>query len=156
MIVKFPEVFHHITHYQVGFDRIFDRLQSLQDRVQQNSTQYGNYPPFNLVEIEKDLYNIEIAVAGFSENDLDIKLQDGKLTITGSITNKKDTYLYQGIAARNFTREFDLADTVTVEGADLVNGLLVITLRNVIPKEKLPKKIPIGCSQKSKTELLLD
>jgi molecular chaperone IbpA len=85
-----------------------------------------------------------LAVAGFGRQDLELELQDGTLTVKGSVNSEDGDYLYKGIAERAFTRQFTLADTVEVKNADLINGMLKIWLERFIPEEKKPKKINIG------------
>lgn len=135
----------------VGFDRIFDRMHAM-NRSGNNAS---NYPPYNLINTGDDTYLIEIAVAGFSEEDFDIELHDGVLSISAEVeTNAEDTkkYLHKGIAARSFKRDFTLADTIIVEDVSLKQGMLVVKLRNEIPEEKKPRKIQIT----SDPELLLE
>jgi molecular chaperone IbpA len=103
------------------------------------------YPPYNIVKTDENDYLIELAVAGFGTDDIDIELHNGALTITGNIeTSSEDKYVYKGIANRSFERRFTLADTVEVEGVDIHQGILTVRLKNVIPEEKKPRKIPIG------------
>ena len=129
----------------VGFDRIFDRMNAAS-----KLTAVQKYPPYNIVKTDDSHYLIELAVAGFGEKDIDIELHDGVLSINGSVeSSTEDKYIYKGIANRSFERRFTLADTVEVEGVDLHQGILTIKLKNVIPEEKKPRKIPIG-NQKEK------
>lgn len=124
----------------VGFDRIFDRVNSAAKLAN-----VQKYPPYNIVKTDENDYLIELAVAGFGPDDVDIELHNGVLTITGNIeTSSEDKYVYKGIANRSFERRFTLADTVQVEGVDLNQGILTVRLKNVIPEEKKPRKIPIG------------
>lgn len=142
--MTFTQVNNSLRNDLVGFDRIFDRMHMLNGIQQKQS----NYPPYNIVKTEDDHYVIEIAVAGFIQDEIDITVEDGELKVSG--TKKLDDsaeYLHKGIAARDFTRTFTLADTVEVRGADLVNGILKIDLENVIPDEKKPRKIEIGSSE---------
>lgn len=124
----------------VGFDRIFDRVNA--------ATKLANvqkYPPYNIIKTDENNYLIELAVAGFGPDDVDIELHNGVLTISGKVeTSSEDKYVYKGIANRSFERKFTLADTVEVEGVDLNQGILTVKLKNVIPEEKKPRKIPIG------------
>lgn len=123
----------------IGFDSIFNKLDQI------GKTNATNYPPYNLIKTGEDTYLIELAVAGFDEEDFDIELHDGVLTIKADVGDSNDSthYLHKGIAARSFVRKFTLADTIVVEGVSLDQGMLTIELRNVIPEEKKPKKIPI-------------
>ena len=129
----------------IGFDNIFNKI----NHPYKANT--SNYPPYNLIKSGDDSYLIELAVAGFDEDDFDIELHDGVLTIRAVVSydNVMETdYIHRGIAARSFERKFTLSDTVGVEGVSLHQGMLTIKLRNVIPEEKKPKKIPIGRSTK--------
>lgn len=124
----------------VGFDRIFDRVNSASKLAN-----VQKYPPYNIVKTDENNYLIELAVAGFGPDDIDIELHDGILAISGKVeTSSDDMYVYKGIANRSFERRFTLADTVEVEGVDLHQGILTVKLKNVIPEEKKPRKIPIG------------
>ena len=124
----------------VGFDRILDRM-----NAGAKIANVQKYPPYNIVKTDENNYLIELAIAGFGPDDIDIELHDGVLTITGNVeTSSEDKYVYKGIANRSFERRFTLADTVKVDSVDLHQGILTIKLENVIPEEKKPRKIPIG------------
>src|ERR1700761_3436103 len=127
----------------VGFDRLFDTL----DQVQQFDAAQS-YPPYNIERTSENHYRVTVAVAGFSEKDLNVELRDGILTLAGKQddANKTDgkTVLYQGIAGRAFERRFRLADHVEVRTAKLENGLLHIELEQIIPEEKKPRRITIN------------
>lgn len=133
----------------IGFDRVLNRMQ--------NSTPgQTNYPPYNIVKLDDERYTIEIAVAGFDEDEIEIDLKDGVLNVLAEKTNKNEVeYLHNGISARAFRRSFTLSDTIVVNGADLVNGILSIELENVIPEEKKSRKIDIGKKAKSGKKTLL-
>lgn len=125
----------------VGFDDVFKKLTDLSENLPKLPT----YPPYNIKKVDENKYVIEIAVAGFGKQDIELELQDGVLSVAGSIKSDEATeYLYKGIADRAFTRKFTLADTVEVKNADLINGMLKIWLERFIPEEKKPKKINIG------------
>jgi molecular chaperone IbpA len=127
--------------FGVGFDRLFNEL----DRLMQVSTpNNGGYPPFNLEKLAESNYRITLAVAGFTEKDIEITQQDSALIVSGSKT-EEDTanYLHRGIATRNFKREFVLGDRVEVKTAALKDGMLVIDLEEIVPDEAKPKKIPL-------------
>lgn len=127
----------------VGFERLIDAFEKLDETDSMGKGQ--SYPPYNIIKKNESNYLIEIAVAGFSSEDIDITSEGNKLTIKGSIKNVPQTeYIHKGIATRDFEHHFTLAETVVIRDADLKNGLLVIALENVIPKEKLPRKIMIG------------
>ena len=136
----------------VGFDRIFDRI----TRMHETATKATGYPPYNITKNADTVYSIEMAVAGFTEADLDITLKEGILTVKGNAEAKEDkNYVHRGIAARSFVRTFTLADTIEISGAALENGMLIIDLENMIPEEKKERKIAIS-SYKSKPELLVE
>lgn len=126
----------------VGFERIFDRAAN----ASRLSNAQQKYPPYNILKIGEDAYLVELAVAGFGEDDIDIELHDGVLTIRGNVSSvdEEADYIHKGIAARNFERSFTLANTVQVDGVELHQGMLNIRLKNIIPEEKKPRKIQIG------------
>jgi len=134
----------------VGFDSLFDRL--FED-VERNGNSTG-FPPYNIRKDDEELYTIEMAVAGFSKEDLEAELKDGVLTVRSKPDQDEGEYLHRGIAKRSFSRSFTLSDDMIIQGADLVNGMLIINLERVIPEEKKPKMIEIGESTKSKIKKL--
>ena len=125
----------------VGFDHLLSTLQEFED-IAKPST----YPPYNIVKYDTDQYQIQIAVAGFDKDDIQIEYKNNQLTVNGAIkTEQTDIeYLHHGLASRDFSHSFKLSDIVVVKGADIVNGVLKIDLENVYPEEKKPRKIPIG------------
>ena len=128
----------------------FDHLSSLMDSVNRGDANQTSYPPYNIELMDKDQYQITMAVAGFVEDELDIQTEKGTLTIIGQKAGEDATernYLHQGIAARNFERRFQLADHVEVTGARIAHGLLYIDLVREIPEAMKPKKISIGTEQ---------
>jgi len=126
----------------VGFDRLFDLLE--------NATRLEpveNYPPFDLERLGEDRYRITMAVAGFGQDELDINVKEGVLTVAGRKGDETDgerRYLHRGIGQRAFERRFQLADFVQVSGADLRDGLLTIDLVREVPEAMRPRKIEIG------------
>ena len=133
----------HMDRYFVGADRVMKRLADIADQ----STQMMpiKYPPYNIKKVDESRYVIELAVAGFAKSEIDIELQEGKLSIQGKCdSSDASEYLYKGIAERGFKREFTLADNVEVKSSSLVNGMLKIFLEAFIPEEKKPKKIDIS------------
>lgn len=142
-----------MTNYQrdlfFGFDDLFNSLN--------NPKQQQSYPPYNVVKKDDNHYLIEIAVAGFKSNEINLTLEKGILTVTGT-KDKLDTvddYIHKGISSRDFTRSFTLAETIKVVGADIVDGVLLIGLENKIPEEDKPKTINLGEFTKKAKELLL-
>jgi len=123
----------------IGFDIMLKRLQEANEYL----PKIPSYPPYNIKKVDDEHFIIEMAVAGFGRQDLDIELKDDVLTITGSVKNADGDYLFKGIADRAFTRKFTIADTVVVKNAELANGLLKIALERFIPEEKKAKRIDI-------------
>ncbi len=123
----------------IGFDRLINLLESNQ------SQSNGGYPPYNVERLEENKYQITIAVAGFAQNELDITAHDNMLTVRGSHSEEQPerTYLYQGIAERNFERKFQLAEHVQVRDARLDLGLLYIDLERIVPEAMKPRRIEI-------------
>jgi molecular chaperone IbpA len=107
------------------------------------------YPPYNIIKVDENKYALEMAVAGFGKQNIDIELANNTLTIKGGLNldqldpTNPGTYIYKGIADRSFTRKFSVADTVEVKNAELINGMLKIWLETIIPDDKKPKKIDI-------------
>jgi len=124
----------------------FDRLASLIDNALTTETKASTYPPYNIQVISDNNYTISLAVAGFSQNELDIKVEKGVLSVSGHKNNIQEErkFLHQGIPNKTFERKFNLADYVEVTGADLSNGLLNINLVKEIPDTMKPKKISIN------------
>jgi molecular chaperone IbpA len=132
----------------VGFDRLFDMLENSGFGGQAQE----NYPPFDLIKAGENDYRIELAVAGFRPEEIDITAQQNVLVVSGRKSEESEEkgsdYIYRGIANRSFERRFALADHIQVRGADLKDGLLAIELRREIPEAMKPRKIDIGGSQR--------
>ncbi len=127
----------------VGVDRLFDRIIG---QIEHTSSG-NNYPPYNIIRTGEDTFEIEVAVAGFNDGDIDINVQEGQLVITGTQKEEEPiqgrTYQHQGISARRFVRTFNLADYVEVNSAQVKNGILTVELKRVIPDNMKPKRIAI-------------
>lgn len=124
----------------VGFDRVFNLL-----RNTQRLNAIDTWPAYDIAKTGEDDYRITMAVAGFGDGDLDITQERNVLVIKGGKADElQGEYLHRGIAGRSFERRFELADHVRVEGADLRNGLLTITLKREVPEAMKPRKIEIG------------
>ncbi|MCC5879653.1 MAG: Hsp20 family protein [Idiomarina sp.] len=123
----------------------FDRLASMVDNALRSDTSSGGYPPYNIEALGENRYGITIAAAGFEQNELDIQVERGVLTVRGrkAEDDKERKYLYQGIAARAFERKFNLAEHVEVVDAEMRNGLLNIQLVKEIPEAHKPRSIEI-------------
>jgi molecular chaperone IbpA len=130
-----------LDKFFVGFDDQFSRLQKLHDDVTKN---IPNYPPYNIKKHDDTHYTIEIAVAGFGQQDIDIELDGDKLVVKGNVqATEDDDFLFKGIANRAFTRSFALNDQVEVKNAEIFNGMLKIALERLVPESKKPKKIVV-------------
>ena len=135
-----PTFVNQIHRQAIGFDSLFEQLNR-----QFTNSKADNYPPHNVVKLDDTHYVIEVAVAGFAEDEIDVELKENVLTVRGEQA-KKDVeveYLHKGISARNFTRTFPLAEHVEVRGATVQNGILAIALEQVVPEEQKAKKIQI-------------
>jgi molecular chaperone IbpA len=106
-----------------------------------------NYPPYNIKKTGDNTYVIELAVAGFAKQDIEIELADGKMLIKGNVNSDDadtaEAFLFKGIANRAFTRSFALDDHIEVNNAEMINGMLKVFLERIIPEHKKPKKIDI-------------
>ncbi len=124
----------------------FDRMANLLDSISRTENKEPAYPPYNIELTGEDQYRISMAVAGFDQSELNIVVDQNKLTVAGkkTVDNTPREYLHQGIAARNFERRFQLADHVKVKNANVANGLLHIDLQREIPEAMKPRTIEIG------------
>jgi molecular chaperone IbpA len=127
----------------IGFDRLFDLLEN--SGLGQGSE---TYPPFDLIQVDNNHYRINLAVAGFGRDDIDITAQQNQLIVTGKkADDDKVDYIHRGIANRQFERRFGLADFIKVTDADLRDGLLSIDLVREIPEAMRPRKVSIDGAQ---------
>jgi molecular chaperone IbpA len=123
----------------IGFDRLFDVL----DEVQRTAEEA--YPPYNIERFDENRFQISVALAGFSPDEVTLTTEQNVLTLEGRKADKGErTYLHHGISARSFKRQFTLADHVEVKSARFENGLLVIELQREIPEAMKPRRIPIN------------
>ena len=134
--------FNQLTPYAVGFDRQFNRLNDYIKHQQQST----GFPPYNIQKVKDFEYEIEMALAGFSKEDIEVEVADGVLTVR-SVKENDDVddewTLHRGISYRKFNRKFTLADDIVVNDAKLENGLLKISLEQIIPEEKKPRLITV-------------
>lgn len=139
-----------LFHSAVGFDR----MSRLLDSAQQLSANAPSYPPYNIEKLGENAYRITMAVAGFGQDDLEIVTSENALVIKGAAPDhEKDqapTVLHRGIARRAFERQFQLADYIKVESAELTNGLLHIDLVREVPEALKPRTIAIGSGPTAK------
>jgi molecular chaperone IbpA len=126
----------------IGFDDIFNEL----NRTINATQKQDNYPPHNIIRIGETQFQIELAVAGFAEDELDVALKGRMLTVRGERQRPTDDtheYLHRGIASRDFERSFPLAENVEVRGATVQNGIMTVNLELIVPEEDKPKRIAI-------------
>lgn len=139
--------FGPLLHQTLGFENFLRDVEKMLGEEVKTST----FPHHNIIKVDDNRYIVELAVAGFSKNEIEITRQDGSLKITG-IKEEEEmgqaSYLHRGIAARNFTKTITIADTVEVHSSEIKDGILRIGLINVIPEHKKPKRIEIGSELK--------
>ena len=139
----------------LGFEKFFDDVEELLSMDIQKTT--TSFPPHNILKLDESRYVVELAIAGFTKDEVEISVEEGKLTVKGE---KKDKdldaqYIHRGIGTRSFTKTITIADTIEVKGAEFKDGILRIGLENIIPEHKKPRKIEIGESLKEfKPQLL--
>jgi molecular chaperone IbpA len=127
----------------IGFDRMARLIDTAQD-----AAAAPTYPPYNIAKTGEDSYRLTMAVAGFSQDELDLTVKDNQLIVSGKLaSDSAGEFLYRGIAGRAFERRFALADHIVVEGADLQHGLLHVALKRVVPEALKPRRITIGSTQ---------
>ena len=133
-------IWNDLRPFSVGFDDLFDHFNN-QLEIKQTSS----YPPYNINRIDDLNYQIEMALAGFSKNDIEIKYSDNQLTIKSIESEDKEEKetLHRGISKRKFSRTFTLAEDMKVNGAELKDGMLLIELEKIVPEEKKPRTIDI-------------
>ena len=141
-------IFNQLRPLTVGFDDHFDIFERMfVNDFKLNGTHAGNYPPYDIVRTGDYTYDIQLALAGFGKKDIDIEYADNTLTIKSihakEEEDKKEGTIYKGISKRQFTRSFTIADDVVVNGAELKDGLLTVSLEKIIPEEKKPRSIAI-------------
>lgn len=139
-----PTTFDRFLPATLGFDRLFNALDHASDFI---TTGTNMFPPFNIIKEGENNYAVEMAVAGYAEDEIEVVAEKNSLKITGKKLEKKEeadrNYLVKGIAGRSFVRSFLLADSVVVEEAKLKDGILTIRLVNVVPEEQKVRKIPL-------------
>ena len=133
--------FGPLLHQTLGFEKFIRDVETILDSEIKPST----FPPHNIIKADDNKYVVELAVAGFAKDEIDIQVQEGNLTIKGEKKDKDElNYLHRGIGTRSFTKVIAIADTIEVKGAEIKDGILRVGLENVIPEHKKPRKIEIG------------
>jgi len=144
--------FKDFDKFFVGFEDTAKQLQTLHADLTKN---IPNYPPYNIRKNDENHYTIEIAVAGFGQNEIDIEIDGGKLIVRGNVDAGldalEDNFLFKGIATRAFTRAFAIDDHIEVKNAELFNGMLKIALERLVPEESKPKKVPVKTKGQKQT-----
>ena len=131
-------VFDPFKNMTVGFDNIFDQLSTL------SQYEIPNYPPYNIKKIDKENYQLEMALAGFSKNDIDVEVKENTLTISAKSSDKEDeSFVHRGIAQRAFERQWTLMEYLEVSDAKFTDGILIVDMKHNLPEEKKPKTIKI-------------
>ena len=139
-------VWNSLRPFSVGFDSIFEEF----DRMLESPERYNsNYPPYNIHKLRDNDYKIEVALAGFSKEDIELELKDSTLTIRNKtkekvINDESNGVIHKGISTRQFERSFTISEDIKVKNAELKNGLLIIDLERIIPDEKKPRLISIN------------
>ena len=147
MTGKDLSIFNSLRPFSIGFDDMFDQFESLLGNG--GLSMQSNYPPYNIRKTGKDKYAIEVAVAGFNKDDVEIEYEDNLLTVKTKKVDKtveedKDgEIIHRGISQRSFSRSFTIANDVKVNGAELKDGLLLIGCEKIVPEQKKRKLIPI-------------
>lgn len=132
--------------FAIGFGQMYDTLNKVNEQI---GTVVPSYPPYNILQTGENTYTIELAVAGFSKDDIDITIEDDVLTVKGktnAVDNEDDDlaeYLHKGISNRDFKRKFTIADQIEVAGAEMDNGLLKVFLENIVPDHKKPRNVKV-------------
>ena len=130
----------------VGFDTLFEELNAVADRKE------PNYPAYNIVKDDEEHYRVEVALAGFSEDEINIQTEKGILTIEAKKAEERGNYIHQGIAKRAFSKMFRLAEYMKVDNAQLIDGILTVFLLREVPEADRPKQISINAKTKKLTK----
>ena len=145
MTNKHLSIFNQLRPVTVGFDNIFDHFERMFDD-EVFSVPTVNYPPYNIVKTGENTYDIEVALAGFSKDDIEVEYVENMLHIKSKKVEDKDAkegVIHKGISKRYFSKTFTVADDVVVNGAELKDGLLKVSMERIIPEAKKPKTIEI-------------
>ena len=147
MTSKDLSIFNSLRPFSIGFDDMFDQFENMLGNG--GLSMQSNYPPYNIRRTGQDKYSIEVALAGFSKNDVEVEFEDNLLTVRTKQVDKSENknddgeIIHKGISQRHFARSFTIADDVKVNGAELKDGLLTIDCERIIPEHKKRKLIEI-------------
>ena len=142
MVNRTLSIWNDLRPYAVGFDSLFDHFNNTLEYTVKQQT---SYPPYNINKIDDLNYQVEMALAGFGKDDIEIKYADNQLTIKSVDSDDKDEkdVIHRGISKRKFSRSFTLAEDIKVNGAELKDGMLLVELEKIVPEEKRPRTINI-------------
>jgi molecular chaperone IbpA len=139
---QWAQIHKSLDPFTVGFDDVLDQIRDISESVAKATP---GYPPYNIKQVKDNKYVIEMAVAGFAKTDIEVTLEGNKLVIKGNTqeTDDANSYIFKGIANRNFVRQFTLADKIEIKDAEIVNGMLKVWLENIVKAQDAIKKISI-------------
>ena len=145
---KLPSIFKQLRPVSIGFDNLFDHFENFFDDDQSFHTSLtSTFPFYNIVKKGENKFDIEVALAGYDKKDISVEYEDNLLRIKSIKETKSDQekegVIHQGIAKRYFSKAFTIANDVEIEGAELKNGLLKVSLKKIVPEDKKPKKITV-------------
>ena len=146
MTNKALSIFNQLRPVTVGFDNVFDHFERMIDDHNFNQMTATNFPPYNIVKTGDYTYDVELALAGFSKDDIDVEYKDNMLTVKSKEKAKDDDVngmLHRGISKRWFAKAFTIADDVEVKGAELKDGLLKVSMERIIPEGKKARTIEV-------------
>ena len=145
-MTKHPSIWNSLRPFSVGFDSIFEEF----DRMLETTERYNsNYPPYNIHKLNDNNYKIEVALAGYTKNDIELELKENTLTVRNKskekvINEESNNIIHKGISTRQFSRSFTISEDIKIKNAELKNGLLNINLERIIPDEKKSRLIEIN------------
>ena len=149
---KLPSIFKQLRPVSIGFDNIFDHFENILDGDDYFCTNRSNFPFYNLVKTGDSTYDIEIALAGYDKKDILVMYEDNLLRVGSNVGDPDDSSdqekpkkgtIHKGIAKRYFSKVFTIANDVEIKGAELKNGLLKVSLHQIVPENKKPKQITV-------------
>ena len=142
-------IFNNLRPLTIGFDNVFDQLEyMMEDRFFDKGT-VGNFPPYNIIKTGENTYDVELALAGFNKNDIEVEYKENNLTVKSKKQDNAEeidpdgNMIHRGISKRMFSRSFTISNDVEVKGAELKDGLLKVSLERIIPEHKKAKTIEI-------------
>jgi len=146
MTNKHLSIFNNLKPFTVGFDDMFDHFEHMMDDSFFRGT-VGNFPPYNIVKTGENTYDVELALAGFSKNDIEVEYKENLLTVRSKkqeeTKDEDGNIIHRGISKRMFSKSFTIANDVEVKGAELKDGLLKVSMERIVPEHKKAKLIDI-------------